>query len=66
MRSIRLPGFEFVDHAPEPVALAALDYLQRGRAIEGGIGLEQPWTNVLGIDEAGKRFKQTLQLRQFL
>ena len=40
-----LTGFQLVNHAPNAVGLAALDDLERGGAVKGGVRVFEPGAN---------------------
>ena len=46
-----LAGFQLVNHAPNAVGLAALDDLERGGAVKGGVGVFESGANRFGRDE---------------
>jgi len=60
----RLAGFQLVNHAPNAVSLAALDDLERGGAVKGGVGVLKPGANRLGRNEVFQRGEETLDFSQ--
>jgi hypothetical protein len=55
---------QLVNHAPETVGFAALDDLEGSRAVEGGVGVSEPWADGFGRKEFFQGGEETLDFGQ--